>query len=143
MSSKMLKDSDTVVGELLNLAVSNIPARKTFSSYKIDAVYETNLEALRKLSCKELEEAATLLGAEPLVGDVKRYKNRCTLAEWIIMRIVALFPYRCGSCQEGYQVDRLAIPKRRCHNCGQGSHDCPKFLEADKALEGNSIPGLV
>ena len=94
----------------------------------------------RKLSCKDLEEAATLLGTEPLVGNVKRYKNRCTLAEWIIMRIVALFPYRCGSCQEDYQVDRLATAKRRCHNCGQESHDCPKLLEADK---GKSIPGLV
>ena len=49
----MLKDPEAVVGigELLNLAVSNIPAHKAFSSYKIDAVYETNLEALRKLSC--------------------------------------------------------------------------------------------
>ena len=54
------------------------------------------------------------------------------------MRIVALFPYRCGSCQEDYQVDRLATP-----TVGKEAMTVQKFLEADKALEGKSIPGLV
>ena len=131
-----LKEPEIVLGDLLNLASHHPRALKVFSAFKIEAKYEKNLEVLRKLSCPELEEAAELLGAVPLVGGNKRYKNRTTLAEWIIMRIEALYPYRCGTCKELYQVERLATPLRRCHNCGMGSHDCEEFQKAVKTLQG-------
>ena len=136
-----LKDPEMILGELLNLSVNNMPAQQIFNAYNLDGAFEDNLKTLHQLPEKSLEAAAELLGAAPKVGGKKRYKNRTTLAEWIIMRISALFPYECGACGEEYQVERLASPARRCHQCGQGSHDCKSFLESIKASVGTSPVG--
>ena len=136
-----LKDPETILGELLNLSVNNKSAQQVFNAYNLDGAFEDNLATLHQLSEKPLEAAAELLGAAPKVGGKKRYKNRTTLSEWIIMRISALFPYECGACGEEYQVERLASPTRRCHQCGQGSHDCKTFLESIKASVGTSPIG--
>ena len=137
-----LKNPEEILGDLLNLARANKPALDVFNVYIIDAAFEENLKTLKALPEKPLEAAAELLGASPKVAGKKRYQNRTTLAEWIIMRISALFPYECGACEE-YQVERLAKPKRRCHQCGQGSHDCQPFLDSLKVLGGALPAGYV
>ena len=138
-----LKTPEEILGDLLNLARGNQPALNAFNVYAIDAAFEENLKTLHALPEKSLEAAAELLGASPKVAGKKRYQNRTTLAEWIIMRISALFPYECGACGEEYQVERLAKPKRRCHQCGQGSHDCQSFLDSLKTLGGTLPAGYV
>ena len=139
-----LKENDIILGELLNLAVGDADALKVFNAYDLDGSFEGNLNTLRKLPEKALVAACTLLGLKPMVDGKPRYGSRTTLAEWVILNISVLFVYDCGSCGKEYQVDRLSQPKVRCRVCGQGSHDCDKFLEAYKALEelNVEVPGL-
>ena len=117
-------DTSLVIGGLVNAADSL--TKKVISAYRFDVVYQKNLEIIRTFDCKHLEAAAMFLGGNPgsKADKTKRYQNRTTLADWLIMRLESLFPCECEGCNEKYCVKLGVNPPVRCFLCNQGSHDC-------------------
>ena len=117
-------DTALVIGGLVNAADSL--TKKVISAYRYDVVYQKNLAILRTFDCKHLEAAAVFLGGNPgsKADKTKRYQNRTTLADWLIMRLESLFPCECEGCNEKYCVKLGVNPPVRCFLCNQGSHDC-------------------
>ena len=113
-----------VIGGLVNAADSL--TKKVLSAYRYDVVYQKNLEHLRTFDCRHLETAAVFLGGNPgsKADKTKRYQNRTTLADWLIMRLESLFPCECEGCHQKYCIKLGVNPVVRCFLCDQGSHDC-------------------
>ena len=122
--SNMADDTSLVIGGLVNIA-DNL-TRKVLAAYKLEVDYDQNLAKLRSFDCLHLEAAATFLGGNPgsKADKTKKYENRTTLADYIIMKLEGLFPCECEGCKEQYCIKLGDNPAFRCFLCQQGSHDC-------------------
>ena len=112
------------VGNLVNAA--DPLTKKVLSAYRHDVDYNKNLNTIRTFSCGHLEAAATFFGASPgsNADKNKRYLNRTTLADFIIIQLESHFPCDCEGCGENYAVKLGVTPRVRCFLCQQGCHDC-------------------
>ena len=122
--SNMADENSLVIGGLVNIA--DDLTRKVLAAYKLEVDYDKNLAKIRTFDCLHLEAAATFLGGNPgsKADKTKKYENRTTLADYIIMKLESLFPCECEGCKEQYCIKLGDNPAFRCFLCQQGSHNC-------------------
>lgn len=130
-----------VIGELLELTKSSA-VKKVIGVYNYAKAYSTNLEKLKALSSAQLEECAEFLKLTVRNDDdVKTYKNRQILADWIIMKIESHYEETCDECGKIYR-NKLEDPEPylRCYLCMQGCHDCEdisaRFESSSQQISG-------
>ena len=114
-----------VIGELLELTKS-LTVKKVIGAYSYAKAYSTNLEKLKALPSAQLEECAQFLKLTVRnSNNVKAYKNKEILADWIIMKIESHYEELCDECGKTYR-NKLDGPEPylRCYLCMQGCHDC-------------------
>ena len=127
-----VKDRKRILKQLQEDASTEV--KRLIQAYKPTVKYDTNMKALKRFTDTTLEEAATFFGATPTDGDGnKRYKNKHTLVDWIIMAIEGMFPQFCGACEATYTVGREEQPRFRCCSCGGGSHNCDPMMAEPKS----------
>ena len=103
--------------------------------------YETNLKALGQFTEPVLEDAALFFGGKPRTedGTSKRYRDKASLIDWLIMAIEGLFPQFCEACESDYVLTRSDKPKFNCSSCGGGSHNCTVIQQQPLC----NVPGFV
>ena len=125
------------VGNLVNAA--DPLTKKVLSAYRHDVDYTKNLNTIRTFSCADLEAAASFFGASPgsYAEKTKRYLNRTTLADYIIIQLESHFPCDCEGCGEVYAVKLGESPRVRCFLCQQGSHGCAAMDGSIGSMSGS------
>ena len=135
------------MGELLGLADS-LDVKKVISTYNFKKTYSSNIEKLKTLSGNQLEECADFLKLSVRKeNNVKAYKNKEVLADWIIMKIESHFEAQCDECGETYR-NKLndTEPYLRCFLCMQGCHDCEDIsarFESSSQQTSGQLTGTV
>ena len=135
------------MGELLGLADS-LDVKKVISTYNFKKTYLSNIEKLKTLSGNQLEECAEFLKLSVRKeNNVKAYKNKEVLADWIIMKIESHFEGQCDECGETYR-NKLNDPEPylRCFLCMQGCHNCEDIsarFESSSQQTSGQLTGTV
>ena len=146
--SKMVNESNEtsdgyVDGNILAVAAlinqADSLTRKVLSSYRHDVHYNKNLEVFRTFNCEHLEAAARFFGASPgsNAEKTKRYQNRTTLSDYLIMQLESHFPCKCKGCNEMYAFKLGESPSIRCFLCGQGAHVCDAMAGTPGSIPGS------
>ena len=131
-----------VIGELLELTKS-LTVKKVIGAYSYAKAYSTNVEKLKALPSAQLEECAQFLKLTVRnSNNVKAYKNKEILADWIIMKIESHYEELCDECGKTYR-NKLDSPEPylRCYLCMQGCHDCEdisaRFESSSQEISGH------
>ena len=126
-SNEILAKQKAVLSELCEDPECSEEVKRIVKAYSPTAKrYQTNLKALDKFTDIVLEEAALFFGGKPRTDDgkEKRYRDKASLIDWLIMAIESLFPQFCAACEEDYVIKRCEKSRFNCASCGAGSHNC-------------------
>jgi hypothetical protein len=141
MSNEILVKQKAVLSELCDDPDCSDEVKRVVKAYSPTAKrYQTNLKALDRFTDIVLEEAALFFGGKPRTedGKEKRYRDKASLIDWLIMAIESLFPQFCEACENDYVIKRCEKSRFNCGSCGAGSHNCTLIQEQPLC----SIPGF-
>ena len=131
-AEKLSRQNDIAIGNL-ELAQSNVDAKKILTNYRHELTHLTNTKYLKTFTNLELENTAAFVKLkvrDPSTGD-QLYQNKDVLVDRLILKIESYLENVCGECDSKYrnELNDPSEPLLTCYTCIQWSHNCTKMQE--------------